>query len=191
MQFKFDPLKTTQAAAILLSLRGGVMDRMRLLKLLYLADRELLSARGRPLTGDRAVAMNHGPVLDQTYRLLKGDEQSPEDWNRYLRSVSKKVVLMGDPGFGELSKTERNKLEEVSLRYQAISTLGLSALTHEFSEWIENFVPDTSQPIPWVDALKGTGDVGKIPAYEAKLREQNLLDALFANASADEVETGA
>jgi hypothetical protein len=46
MEFKFDSLKTTQAAAILLSLTDGVMDRMRLLKLLYIVDRELLAERG-------------------------------------------------------------------------------------------------------------------------------------------------
>jgi hypothetical protein len=32
-------------------------------KLLYLADRESLKKTGRPITGDRVVAMEHGPVL--------------------------------------------------------------------------------------------------------------------------------
>ena len=39
MDFPFDSLKTTQAAAILLTLEGRVMDRMRLLKLLYIIER--------------------------------------------------------------------------------------------------------------------------------------------------------
>jgi uncharacterized phage-associated protein len=180
MEFKFDSLKTTQAAAILLSLAGRVMDRMRLLKLLYIVDRELLAERGRTLTGDSAVAMNYGPVLCHTYNLVKGCENSPDDWNKYIRSVSKKVVLMGDPARGELSKREMDKLKEVSDRYRRISTLGLSAYTHEFLEWIENFVPDTSSPIPWKDALKGTGNEDKIRIYEARIEEQEVLDSLFA-----------
>ena len=131
MEFKFDSLKTTQAAAILLSLTDGVMDRMRLLKL-----------------------------------------------------------LMGDPARGELSKREMDKLKEVSERYRQISTPGLSAHTHEFPEWIKNFVPDTSRPIPWTDALKGTDGEDRIKLYEARLAEQDVLDSLFAIRGDDAVASG-
>ena len=131
MEFRFEPLKTTQAAGHLLTLEGRVMDRMRLLKLLYIVDRELLAAKGRTLTGDRAVAMNYGPVLSHTYNLVKGKEQSPEDWNRYIRSVNKKLVLMGDPGRGELSKREIDKLKEVSSRFNVSRRAGfLPSLTN-------------------------------------------------------------
>ncbi len=191
MKFRFEPLKTTQAAAHLLSLEGKVMDRLRLLKLLYIVDRELLATKGRTLTGDRAIAMNYGPVLSHTYNLMKGEEQSPEDWNKYICSVKKKLVLLGDPGRGELSKREINKLEEVSGRYREISTSGLSAVTHEFAEWIKNFVPDTSRPIPWRDALAGTESEVKIEIFEQKLAEQEAIDAIFALPTEVEVEAGA
>ena len=52
---------------------------------------------------------------------------------------------MGDPGRGGLSKCEVDKLEEVSDRFKGISTRGLSAFAHEFSEWINNFEPHTSK----------------------------------------------
>jgi uncharacterized phage-associated protein len=72
MTFRFDFEKTLQAAGILLSLDGLRMDRIRLLKLLYIVDRELLVQAGRPLTGDVAVAMNYGPVLSRVYDLIRG-----------------------------------------------------------------------------------------------------------------------
>jgi uncharacterized phage-associated protein len=190
MEFTFDSLKTTQAAGILLSLEERVMDRMRLLKLLYIADRELLVARGRTLTGDRAVAMNYGPVLCQTYQLIKGDESSAEDWDKHIRSVGKKLVLMGDPGRGELSRREVDKLNELTGRFRKITTLGLSAVTHEYSEWLKNFVPDTSMPIPWVDVLKDIADEDQIAAYEKKLVEQKLIDSIFTIPVEEEVEAG-
>ncbi len=191
MKFRFEPLKTTQAAAHLLDLEEKVMDRMRLLKLLYIVDRELLAAKGRTLTGDRAVAMNYGPVLSHTYNLVKGDEQSPDDWNKYIRTVNKKVVLMGDPGRGELSKREIDKLEEVSNRFSKISTSGLSAYTHEFSEWAKNFKPDTSRLIPWTDALASVVSEDKIAAFEQKLVEQEVIDSIFDLPTKCKVETGA
>lgn len=180
MIFDFDSRKATQAAAVLLSAEGRAMDRMRLLKLLYLADRKLLAERGRPITGDRAVAMNRGPVLSHVYNLIKGAERSPEDWSRFIDSAGKQVVLVGDPGTGDLSRREIDALEEIGQRYRAMTTLGLSALTHEFDEWRHNFVPDSSRPIPWVDVLKATGQADRIAAFEAKLAEQNLLDSIFA-----------
>jgi uncharacterized phage-associated protein len=191
MKFRFEPLKTTQAAAYLLALEEKVMDRMRLLKLLYIVDRELLAAKGRALTGDRAVAMNYGPVLSHTYNLLKGEEKSPDDWNKYIRSVNKKVVLMGDPGKGELSKREIDKLIEVSNRFRTISTSGLSAFTHEFSEWVKNFKPDTSRLIPWTDALAGVVSEDTIAAFEEKLAEQEVIDSIFGLPSECKAEMGA
>jgi len=154
MQFRFDSRKSMQAAAVLLALEGRVIDRLRLLKLLYLADRELLISRGRTITGDQAVAMNQGPVLSHTYHLIKGGEQSPEDWGQFIRSVDKKVILMSDPGRGELSRTEIDTLKQVSEQHRHLTTLGLSALTHEFDEWRDNFVPNTSRSIPWTDVLE-------------------------------------
>lgn len=40
------------------------MSYLRMLKLLYLADRESLKETGHTITGDRVVAMEHGPVLE-------------------------------------------------------------------------------------------------------------------------------
>jgi len=191
MEFQFDSLKTTQAAGVLLSLEKRVMDRMRLLKLLYIADRELLAARGRTLTGNRAVAMNYGPVLCQTYNLITGTENSPEDWEKHIRSVGKKLVLMGDPGRGELSRREVDKLNELTERFRHITTWGLSAVTHEYSEWLKHFVPDTSMPIPWVDILKDMGHEDKIEVYEKKLMERKLIDSIFTIPVEEEVEARA
>ena len=42
IMFRFDFDKALQAAGVLLSLDGDRMERIRLLKLLYIADRELL-----------------------------------------------------------------------------------------------------------------------------------------------------
>lgn len=72
IRFQFNSVKTTQAAAFLLERHNGSMSKGVLIKLLYLADRELLSRRGQPLTGDQPVSMENGPVLSKTYDLTKG-----------------------------------------------------------------------------------------------------------------------
>ncbi len=46
------------------------MSYMKLIKLLYLADREALARWGRPITTDTYVAMKHGPVLSYILNLI-------------------------------------------------------------------------------------------------------------------------
>ncbi len=179
MTFRFRSLKATQAAAVLLALDGGSMDRMRLLKLMYIADRELLAESGRTLTGDRAVAMKNGPVLSRIYDLIKGIAVSPEDWGRYLRSEGYKVVLLEGPGHGELTKREIEKLHDLTERYRSVTTPALSAHTHRFPEWTKNFQVGTSTPIPWRDALAATGNENLAEAIEKRLAEQSLIDSIF------------
>ncbi|MDR3623197.1 MAG: Panacea domain-containing protein [Paludisphaera borealis] len=152
---------------------------MRLLKLLYIADRELLAETGRTLTGDRAVAMNYGPVLSNTYNLIKHARRSTEGWNRFIQSHGREVVLKEDPGHGRLTKREVDKLKELSERFAHVSTNGLSAYSHGFPEYAKNFVPDTSTPIPWDDVLTGTGNEDKTGLYQARLEEQQLIDSIF------------
>jgi uncharacterized phage-associated protein len=155
------------------------MDRMRLIKLLYIADRELLAESGRTLTGDRAVAMKNGPVLSRVYDLIKGIAVPPEDWGRYLRSEGYKVVLVEDPGRGDLTRRELLKLHDLSERYRSVSTPALSAHTHKFPEWVKNHRIGTSTPIPWRDALEATGNEVKAEAIEKQLEEQTVIDSIF------------
>ena len=54
MMLLFNEAKATQAAARLLFLRGGTMSYVKLIKLLYLADREALIRWGRPVTSRRS-----------------------------------------------------------------------------------------------------------------------------------------
>jgi len=49
MILRFQHERATQAAARLLQRRGGRMSYMKLLKLLYLADRKALLSVGRPI----------------------------------------------------------------------------------------------------------------------------------------------
>ena len=53
---------------------------LQLVKLLYFVDREALLRRGAPVTGDRMVSMDHGPVLSTTLDLIN-------EW-RSFRSLS-------------------------------------------------------------------------------------------------------
>src|SRR5947208_1621904 len=100
VQFHFHFDKALQAAGVLLDADGGRMEYIRLLKLLYIADRELLGATGRTLTGDRAYALDHGPVLSRVYDTIKGQTADAGRWSQFVHKDGYKVVLTADPGRG-------------------------------------------------------------------------------------------
>ncbi|MCU0705544.1 MAG: Panacea domain-containing protein [Fimbriiglobus sp.] len=180
LKFTFDFEKSVQASAILLRNHGKRMSYLRLLKLLYITDRELLATSGHTLTGDRAVAMDHGPVLSHVYDLIKQQADEAEAWGAVIRRSNYQVELVGDPGTGELTRREKDKLQEVCDRYASVDDWTLADhITHDFKEWAENYQKGTSKRIPWDDALKAQGKEAWIPQIEKDLAARRTLDALF------------
>jgi uncharacterized phage-associated protein len=159
MIFHFNIKKTIQASAVLLKTEQTQrMSRLRLLKLLYIADREALSERARPITGDRPVAMDNGPVLTDTYDLIKGEDFLAPEWEKYVKREGRNVVLATDPGVGDLSRFEIGKLHDIARKFQELDDWDVAEFTHTFEEWKRN-VPSkgSSKPIPIEDILAATG----------------------------------
>lgn len=67
----FSERKAAEAAAFLLLKGGGGLELLKLMKLMYLAERESFKKYGESITGDAFVSMQHGPVLSGTYDFAK------------------------------------------------------------------------------------------------------------------------
>jgi len=172
MTYHFRFAKALQAAAFLLARHGGSMNYMRLLKLLYIADRESLKETGYPITGDHVVAMERGPVPNPTYDLIRGKHRRNLQWDEFMERESYRIKLVKDPGKGGLSDYEVRKLEEISDRYDACDEWDMVQLTHQFPEWRKNDPGTSSRPIPIEDILEAVGrsaDLAAIAQDEADL----------------------
>ena len=128
------------------------MTRLQLLKLLYLIDREALGRWEWPVTFDTYVSMDHGPVLSQTYDLIKGS-QGEEYWHRFVKTEGNlDVVLIETPPDGELSQAEIELANEMFNLYGQMTGGALVDLTHELCEEWE--APEgSSKPILIADIL--------------------------------------
>jgi uncharacterized phage-associated protein len=139
LRFPFHERKAAQAAAHLLRLSGGRLAYMHLIKLLYLADREMLIGCGRPITGDRLVSMKHGPVLGRVLDFINSgptSEQTP--WFEYISEQDRYDVSLKDPNpdVDELSEHETTILDEVHRRYGSMDKWELVDLLHKIlPEW--------------------------------------------------------
>ena len=127
--------KVTQMAARFLDLAGGRISYVKLLKLLYLADKQMLIERGHPITYDRWYAMKHGPVLSATYNLIQGKTASAY-WSDYIGTDNFDLVLKGDPGSDDLSRAEDRIIDAVFEKYKDHDTWDLvNELHEELREW--------------------------------------------------------
>ena len=99
IRFKFNEKKTAQAVTVFLKKNGREMSYMKLIKLLYLVDRQALRLWERPLTGDIYFSMKHGPVLSNVLDIINNGED-PDDnsyWYKYITAPSNyKVKLNAD-----------------------------------------------------------------------------------------------
>jgi uncharacterized phage-associated protein len=179
MKLRFNFEKALQAAGVLLRRDGKKMSRLRLLKLLYIADRELLAAKGRTITGDQVVAMKYGPVLSRTYDLIKGAEARAGEWEEFIHSDGYAVELRGDPGLDDLSSAEIAKLQEVSDRYRDVDDEDLSTLTHDFPEWKRHPARSGVELIPWEEVLAAQDKEDVIPIAESNAATSQALDELL------------
>jgi len=81
----FDELRAAQMAAYFIGQAGGQLSVLKLMKLMYIADRISLKKHGHPITFDRMVAMEHGPVLSSVYNLTQGTiEGHPKGWEYWI-----------------------------------------------------------------------------------------------------------
>jgi len=153
--FKFNETKTTQVAAIFIKKHGGVLNYTKLIKLLYITDREALSRWERPLTGDSYVSMPKGPVLSKTYDLINYEENPLETsyWYKFISKSAYDVSLKDEPNNDELSRREIDLIDQVYEKYKDKSWGQMIDVCHDCCpEW--QHPGDTSIPIRIEDILK-------------------------------------
>ncbi|MGZ8152602.1 MAG: Panacea domain-containing protein [Methylovulum sp.] len=177
--------KVTQMAAYFLQKRGGRMAHLKLMKLLYLADRESLRLYGLSISGDCLVSMPHGPVLSMTLNLMDGDVESrPDGWESLISSKENHELALKtelQPGaLDELSKADTDVLETIWKQFGKLSRWQIRDYTHQHCpEWEDQH--GSSKPIRFEKLFQALGR----PADEAQrlaeqIAEQQHIDGLFA-----------
>ncbi len=175
MPLRFDETKATQAAAFFLSLRGGQMHYIKLIKLLYLSDREALLRWGAPITTDRFVSMDNGPVLSRVLNLITEDRPKPV-WSLYISAPlgDYEVQLLKNATTDRLSRAEENLMREIFTQYGYRNRWDLiENVMHKLPEWKD---PEgSSLPIQLRDILEAAGESEE--EIRAVLRELHSFES--------------
>lgn len=140
----FNEQKVAQMAAVFLSKTPDHrMSHLKLMKLLYISDREAVRKFGFPISGDHFVSMQHGPVLSNTLNLMDGDvESKPHGWEYWIsdkenHELSLRISFTQEM-LDELSKAELKILDHVWDKFGLMGKWEIRDWTHEHcAEWVD------------------------------------------------------
>jgi uncharacterized phage-associated protein len=181
MVLRFNERRATEAAGRFLKLRGGRMSYLKLIKLLYLLDREALLRWGRPVTTDRYVSMDNGPVVSRIYDLIREERAPGTDsvWRHYISAPQEwEVALIAEPETDELSRAEESLIEETFDHFGQMSRWDLVRASHELPEWQDP--KGSAIPIEYRDILRaGDKTPSEIAAIEADLESLAAAESLL------------
>lgn len=184
----FNERKAAQMAAFYLQKNGGRLPILKLMKLLYLADRLAMDWYERPISGDRMVAMPRGPVLSQTLDLMNGNRPCAQDgWPAWIADRESYEVGL-QPAKAQttaddltaLSDAEVEVLNHVWSDFGHMGKYDLVDYTHDrCAEWKD---PNgSSRPISYEEVFMALGrEAGHAEEAAQDLESHNSVDRIFA-----------
>lgn len=137
--------KVVQALGFFLNLDDNhKMGRVKLIKLLWAADRRHLRTYGRTVSGTDYVAMVHGPVSSLALDVAQINEDfalsqpAIEYIKTYFTADSKETGMTLSPGDDHLSDTDKEALSWAWSEFGASKTFDLADdVSHRYPEWAQ------------------------------------------------------
>jgi len=177
--------RAAQTAAFFISRAGGSIGILKLMKLMYLAERESLVRYGEPITGDVLVSMKHGPVLSKTLDHINGFIDSKDGaWESWISARAGHQLGLRpahEPAdeLTQLSDADMQILAFTWDKFGCYNQYKLRDITHEICpEWEDP--GDTSQLIPYSRVLSCVGYKPEVVReLEQRMRDEEELDKVF------------
>ncbi len=181
----FNERKAAQMAAFFLHQAGGELNVMKLMKLLYLSDRESMNRYGEPITYDAMVAMKHGPVLSRVLECINGFQHPAQGgWEYWVNDRANHAVSLKQ-GFGrddldELSDADMAVMASVWQQFGNMNQWMLSQYTHDYcGEWQDP--NDSSVPITYRDVFVALGkDAELATELQENIMASQQVSRMFA-----------
>lgn len=133
--------KATQALNFFAVKKDGKINKMKAIKLIFLADKLHLRKYGRPIVGDAYLAMKFGPVGSQTKNVAELSDRLPKEVAAYARkyikpTADKNTFLSTNAVDSDVfSKTDIECLDSVYKEFSDKDQFELAEITHKYPEW--------------------------------------------------------
>ena len=184
----FNERKAAQVATWFLRQNQGRMPHLKLIKLMYLAERSAMDKHGMLITGDRFVSMDQGPVPSLTLSYLNGEKQCGKDgWDAWISDkANHQVALVARAevdALDELSAIEIDVLVDVWKKFGSMDKWALIDYLHDSKNCPEWKDPEGSSFAIAYDAIfralgRSTDEAARLAE---RVEEQRNIDKVFAS----------
>ena len=177
--FPFDGQKATEVSARFIALSGRRINILKLVKLVYLLDRESIARRGVPVVGGAYLSMRNGPVTSEILDLINAGKlwHCETDWEQFISDRhNHEVELIGDPGSDHLSEFEMELIEELWHLHEHEDQWALAEWCHaNCGEWLP-----LDKGREQISLTQLANEVGAEPSEVLEnVAEQNFLKRVF------------
>ena len=156
----FRSRKAAQVCARFALLNDGIIEKLKLIKLIYLSERKILGEQSRPMLFDELFSLPHGPICSSTLNGIDG--AYGEVWDEFIARNGNEVVALKKfdrDDFDELSDAELDVMNDVWARFGNMTASQLRNYSH-------------------VNCPEYTETTGRIPiAYREVLEAMGVRDA--------------
>ena len=152
ISYPFEAEKAANTVLWLLHQHGGRLSVLKLVKLIFFADRLHLIRYGRPIFGGRYSALPHGPVPSELYETMSKAGDATKDYRR----VGYDLEALNSYNEEYLAESDLEVLSEINKALGSKDKWALRDLSHELKPWKNNFKADGEDPresfaIPYED----------------------------------------
>lgn len=184
----YSPRKAAQIIAYFAMRQGGrIIEVLKAIKLVYIADRESLRRWGSPLVHEPRVSLKLGPVNQTTLEYVNGDRLDENGWSRFVEtrkkdsnevSVSSDITLAD---LDELNQAELKLLDDIWAKHGQFTAFQIANWTHlpgNVPEWQD---PDGRRlPIELIDILRAVNFPDPEAAIE-RIEDQRRIERSFGS----------
>ena len=194
MHFNCDYQKSSQALNYFAIKSGGKINKMKALKLIFLADRYHLRKYGRLITNDEYIAMKHGPVPSTSKDIAESNdflEDAIKEYSlRFIQPVNNLTLSsVGAVDSDVLSESDLEALKFAWDTFGGLTQFELRDLTHFYPEWRkfeESLKYSSCLPMDLLDFLKDPdASVNKcfeLTVEDKKTRHEQLIESAHIEA---------
>ena len=177
----FNVRKAAQVAAFFTREEGGTIDVLKLVKLIYLAERECLERYEFSVLNDSLVSMDHGPVNSKTYNHINGCDFERDAWGEFMTGRANYRVGVARPDLAD-DQLDELSFAEIGLLHDVWDNFG-GMTKYQIRDWTHNHCTEWEDPNG--SSLEITYErvfaaLGKPPELAEKIRSDRAIHQAFA-----------
>ena len=177
----FKSRKAAQIAAFFANIGNGSIKKLKLAKLIYLAEREFLYKYKLPMLFDEFYSLPHGPVCSNALDGING-RLDKKEWDEFIRRHGVEISCrkpLNRSDADQISDAEYDVLNSVWSSFGWMNASEIRNYTHKNCPEYQE-LNSGRLPISYEDVFKALGFLDEADSLANNIADLRRLDSLFS-----------